>query len=308
MKTGAIAEMSGSSSPLTGVWSNNGGFNWDGKDPALQSDFATFWVTHEYGKTMNWVVKDGRDFSREYSTDSTAVILNEAALKFMGVTNPVGMELNWGPQRLHVIGVVKDVLNQSPYNPVKQAVYFLTYDNVNWINLKLNPQKSASESLASVENVFRKVIPNVPFDYKFVDEEFAKKFSSEVTVGKFVYVFAMLAIMISCLGLFGLASFVAEQRTREIGIRKILGASVLNIWKMLSADFVVLVILSCIVAVPSAWYFMNDWLSKYNYRTEMSWWVFALAAGGAMAVTIATVSFQAIRAAVASPVKNLKSD
>ena len=306
--SGAALEMSESQSPLTAIWNNNGGFDWKGKDPALTPDFATIKTTHEYGKTINWVIKEGRDFSRDHSTDSSAVILNDAAVKFMGVKDPVGMEITWGPNKLHVIGVVEDVLTQSPYFPVKQAIYLLDYKSVNWINLRLNPDKSAAESIALVESVFKKIIPNAPFDYKFVDQEFAQKFSSEVRVGKLASIFAVLAVAISCLGLFGLASFVAEQRTKEIGIRKVLGASVSNLWAMLSKDFVILVIVACLVATPLAWYLFSDWLSHYEYRTEISWWIFAVAFGGALLVTLATVSYQAIRAAIANPVKSLKSE
>jgi putative ABC transport system permease protein len=224
------------------------------------------------------------------------------------VKDPVGMEITWGPAKLHVIGVVKDVIAQSPYFPVRQAIYLLGYESMNWINLRLNPDKNAAESLALVESVFRKIIPNVPFDYKFVDEEFAQKFSSEVRVGKLSSIFAILAVVISCLGLFGLASFVAEQRTKEIGIRKVLGASVASLWRMLSRDFVILVIVACLVATPIAWYMLSDWLKQYEYRTEISWWIFAAAIGGALLITLATVSYQAIRAAIANPVKSLKSE
>ncbi|HTE31382.1 MAG TPA: ABC transporter permease [Chryseolinea sp.] len=304
--TGAVLEMSESQSPLTDVWNNNGGFDWKGRDPELTPGFATIKTTHEYGKTINWVIKEGRDFSRDHSTDSSAIILNEAAVKFMNVKDPVGMEVTWGPDKLHVIGVVKDVLIQSPYFPVRQAIYLLSYKSANWINLKLNPDKSADESIALVESVFKKLIPNAPFAYKFVDQEFARKFTSEVRIGKLASIFAVLAVAISCLGLFGLASFVAEQRTKEIGIRKILGASVGNLWRMLSKDFVILVIVACLVATPIAWYLFSNWLSQYEYRTEISWWIFAVAAGGALLITLATVSYQAIRAAIGNPVNNLR--
>jgi putative ABC transport system permease protein len=218
------------------------------------------------------------------------------------------LEVTWGPIKFHVIGVVKDVLTQSPYFPVRQAIYMINYNSVNWINLKLNPDKSVSESMALVESVFRKVIPNAPFDPRFVNEAFAKKFSSEVRIGKLASIFAVLAVLISCLGLFGLASFIAEQRTKEIGIRKILGASVGNLWKMLSRDFILLVIIACLVATPLAWYLFSDWLSYYEYRTEISWWIFAMAVGGAVLITLATVSYQSIRAAISNPVKSLKSE
>jgi ABC-type antimicrobial peptide transport system permease subunit len=307
--SGAILEFAESSSPLTGVWSNNGGFSWQGKDPNLDTDFATIWVTHEYGKTIGWNFKEGRDFSRDFATDSSSVVVNEAAVKFMGVKNPVGMQLKWGDNRTYkIVGVIKDMVMSSPYSPVKQTVYFLDYENVNWMVLKLNPMKSASESISAIEATFKKIIPSAPFDYKFADSEFAAKFAAEERIGKLATFFAVLAIFISCLGLFGLASFVAEQRTKEIGIRKVLGASVTNLWGMLSKDFVVLVIISCFIAAPLAYYFMSKWLLKYEYRTGISWWVFAASGIGAMIITLLTVSFQAVKAALANPVKSLRSE
>ncbi len=306
--SGAVEEMSESSGPVTGVWSNNSGFKWPGKDPNLQEEFATIWVTHEYGKTVNWKIAQGRDLSREFSTDSSGVILNETAVKYMGIKDPIGMEFSADDLKLHIVGVVKDMVMTSPYSPVKQAIYILNYENVNWINLKLSTNKSASESLSIVESIFKKHIPSAPFDYKFVDQEYAKKFDAEERIGKLASVFAILAILISCLGLFGLASFVAEQRTKEIGIRKVLGASVATLWRMLSKDFIVLVLLACVVSVPVTYYVLNDWLHGYEYHTEISWWIFVLAGMGAIVITLFTVSFQAIRAALMSPVNSLKSE
>lgn len=307
--SGAVIEFSESSSPLTEVWSNNGGFNWKGKDPALQTDFATIWVTPDYGKTVGWKIKEGRDFSTRFATDSSAMLLNESAVKFMGLKeSPVGMDVDWNGHHYHVIGIVQDLLMQSPYDPVKQTVYTMDFENVNWINLKLNPTRSASESIGLIESVFRKHIPAAPFDYKFVDSEFAQKFAAEERVGKLSLVFAVLAIIISCLGLFGLASFVAEQRTKEIGVRKVLGATVINLWKMLSKDFLFLVIIACVLAVPVAYYLLQSWLMKFKYHTEISWWIFIAAAAGAMIITLATVSYQAIRAALMNPVNSLRSE
>jgi putative ABC transport system permease protein len=309
---GAIVEMAESSSPLTAVYSNNGGFEWEGKDPALQTDFATIWVTHEFGETIGWQFKEGRDFSRDFSTDTLALVINEAAVKFMGVSDPLGMVVRWGDgedaRKYTIVGVIKDMLMSSPYEPVKQTFYMLSYDNVSFINLKLNPKKSATESIALVEATFKKHIPSAPFDYKFTDEEFSKKFVSEERVGRLASGFAMLAIFISCLGLFGLASFTAEQRTKEIGVRKVLGASVLNLWGLLSRDFVLLVFISCLISIPVAWYYLEGWLQNYTYRTDISWWVFAVSVTGAMCITLLTVSYQSIRAALMNPVKSLRSE
>jgi ABC-type antimicrobial peptide transport system permease subunit len=311
----AIEEMTESSSPLTGVWSNNGGFSWQGKDPNLDADFATIWVTHEFGKTVGWQFKEGRDLSKEFLTDSSAMVINEAAVKFMNIKNPVGTMVKWGDKREYkIIGIIKDMLMQSPYEAVKQTIYVLnrgddnTNSNANWIVLKLNPNKSAAESISKIEAVFKKLIPSAPFDYKFADTEFASKFAAEERIGKLATFFAALAIFISCLGLFGLASFVAEQRTKEIGVRKVLGASVTNLWGLLSKDFVLLVIISCFIATPVAWYFMSKWLLKYDYRTSISVWVFVVAGFAAMAITLLTVSYQAIKAALMNPVKSLRSE
>lgn len=311
-KKGAIVEMAESSSPLTGVWSNNGGFEWKGKDPSQHGDFATIWVTHDFGKTVGWKFKEGRDFSRSFSTDTAAIVINEAAVKFMGVQNPVGMVVQWGQgkdaEHFTVVGVIKDMLMESPYEPVKQTIYLMNYENVNWMTMKLNPARSASESIAQIEATFKKHLPAAPFDYKFADQEFGKKFQSEERIGKLAAIFALLAVFISCLGLFGLASFVAEQRTKEIGVRKVLGASVFNLWGMLSKDFVVLVIISCLIAMPIAYYFLSDWLKDYKYHTEIPWWIFAFSMVGALTITLLTVSYQSIRAAMANPIKSLKSE
>ena len=310
--SGAIVEMSESSSPLTGIWSNNGGFSWKGKDPSLQAEFATVRVTHDFGKTVGWQFKEGRDFSREFSTDTAAFVINEAAVKFMGLKNPIGTVVRWGDdkegQDFTIVGVIKDMLMESPYEPVKQTIYLVNYENVNWINLKLNPTQSLTQSIAKVEAVFKKHTPAAPFEYKFVDQEFGKKFVSEERIGKLAGGFAILAVLISCLGLFGLASFTAEQRTKEIGVRKVLGASVFNLWGLLSKDFVVLVIISCCIATPIAYYYLNDWLGDYKYRTEISWWVFVLAGIGALTITLLTVSYQSIKAALMNPVKSLRSE
>src|ERR1700722_1073905 len=310
--SGAIERMAETSSPLTEVYSTNNGFSWPGQNPGLDEDFETFWVTHDFGKTISWKLKEGRDFSKDFKSDSSAIILNESAVKYMGLKTPVGTIVKRGTdahaKNYKVIGVIKDMLMESPYDNVRQAIYFMDYDNVNWIELKLSPNKSASQSIAQVESVFKKYIPSVPFDYKFADKEFASKFAAEERIGKLSTFFAALAIFISCLGLFGLASFVAEQRTKEIGVRKVLGASLFNLWRLLSKDFLLLVMISLLIAIPVSYYFMTNWLLHYTYRTNISWWIFGISGVGAMLITLLTVSFQAIKAAVANPVKSLRTE
>jgi putative ABC transport system permease protein len=305
---GAIAEMAESGSPTTQVWNSNGGFNWQGKDPALAVDFPNNGITHEYGKTVGWQFKEGRDFSREFATDSSAFVINEAAAKFLGFENPVGEELVWENKPHTIIGIIKDMVIESPYAPARPSLFHVSKDEGNVIILKINPAASSHEALSKIETVFKKYSPEAPFEYKFVDEEYARKFGDEERVGKLASFFAALAIFISCLGIFGLASFVAEQRAKEIGVRKVLGASVFTLWSLLSRDFVALVGISLFIAIPSSFYFMNNWLLKYEFRTNLSWWVFVVAGTGALAITLATVSYQAIKAALANPVNSLRSE
>ncbi len=304
--TGVVVEMAESSSPLTEAWNSNGGFEWEGKDPGLLTNIATFFVSHDYGKTVEWDMAEGRDFSRDFGTDSTAYILNKAAVEYMGMENPVGQTIRWSDGAHKVIGVVENLLSESPFDPVKPSIYMIDYDNTNWITLKLAPTKSVTESLTGIEQVFQKTAPNVPFQYEFVDEAFGKKFVAEERLRKLSGIFSVLAIVISCLGLFGLATFMAEKRTKEIGIRKVLGASISSLFKMLSQDFTLLVLLSGLIAIPIANYFMGRWLESYTYRIEIPWWVYGAAIFGVLFIALVTVSFQAIRAARQNPVRSLR--
>ncbi|GAB3524160.1 ABC transporter permease [Emticicia fontis] len=308
LNTGMVENMAESSSPVTGIWSSNIGFSWEGMDPNAQPLFGTIACTHDFGKTVGFQLKEGRDFSRTFGTDTSAMILNESAAKMVATKGVVGKFITWNNRKYHVVGIIKDMVMQSPYEPMMPSVFIMDYGWANVISVKLKPSVSASAALSKVEAVFKKHNPGSPFDYKFVDQEFGQKFATEERIGKLASFFAALAIFISCLGLFGLASFVAEQRTKEIGIRKVLGASVTNLWSLLSKDFVYLVIISCIIAIPIAYYFLNDWLQKYEYRTGISWWIFAVSGGGALAITLLTVSFQAIKAALMNPIKSLKSE
>jgi putative ABC transport system permease protein len=305
----AIVEMTEAGSPTTQVWNSNGGFTWRGKDPAVAVDFPNNGVNHEFGKTVGWQFKDGRDFSREFASDSNAFVINEAAEKFLGFENAVGETLTWNERPYTIIGVIKDMIIESPYEPVRPALWHIDrYDNVNVAILKLSPEMGAHEAIEKIKTVFNRYSPESPFSHEFVDTEYARKFSDEERIGTLASFFAVLAIFISCLGISGLASFVAEQRTKEIGVRKVMGASVANLWGMLSKDFLRLVAISLVVAMPMAWYLMSNWLQKYEYRSTMAWWIFAAAGFGALAITLATVSYQSIKAALANPVNSLRSE
>ena len=314
IKSGAVVQMATSSSPTTRIWSNRSGFTWEGKPDGFQEDLAWTEVSVDYAKTLNLKILEGRDFSRDFASDSLGVLINATAKKYLGMENPVGKFLRDTDEEdpappMKIIGVVEDMIAQSPYEPVKQGVYvYDRYNNFSYYNLRLNPAKSASQNIAVIEGVFKEHFPDIPFEYQFVDEEYGQKFAAEERVGSLAGIFTALAILISCLGLFGLTSFVAEQRTKEIGVRKVLGATVFNVWNMLSKDFLKLVIISCFIAVPIAYYVMNGWLQEYPYRVILKWWIFALAMLGAMGITVLTVSFQAIRAAKQNPVKSLRTE
>jgi putative ABC transport system permease protein len=307
--TGAIEEMAASNSPMTEVWNSNGGFDWEGKDPNLSVNFPNSRVTYEFGKTAQWKIKEGRDFSREFATDSAAFVINESAANFFGFKDPVGKTIKWDGKAYTIIGVVNDIMAESPFYPVRPSLYHL--DNLEFmynVMLRLKPNQNVKQSLTAIEQIWKKYAVGVPFAYKFVDEEFGDKFDAEERIGKLSSYFAVLAIFISCLGLFGMASFVAEQRTKEIGIRKVLGASVPNLWGLLSKEFVLLVLISCIIATPIAWYYLHNWLADYDYRVKIQWHVFVLTAFVALMITLITVSFQAIKAAIANPTKSLRTE
>jgi ABC-type antimicrobial peptide transport system permease subunit len=309
VKTGAIAEMAASNSPLTQVWNTNGGINWEGKDPNLAVDFPNNTVSFDFGKTVQWKVIKGRDFSRDFATDSLAFVVNESAATFIGFKDPIGKTLKWNDRNYTIIGVVSDLMQESPFYPVRPTLYHTSsYDDMYNLFMRLSPSQPVASSIAEIEATWKKYVPEVPFEYSFVDERFAEKFANEERIGKLSAYFAILAIFISCLGILGLASFVAEQRTKEIGIRKVLGASVPDLWQMLSREFVLMVLISCVLAGPIANYFMDQWLTGYDYRIRISAWVFIWAGLGALLITLLTVSAQAIRAALANPVHALRSE
>ena len=308
LNTGAIAEMAEAGAPPVYNAGSTSAIEWEGKDPNLSVDFPQNNISYDYGKTIGWQFTEGRDFSRSFLSDSAAVILNETAIQFMGLKDPLNSSIKYYGNRFKIIGVTKDLIIDSPYGQVRPTVYFLSKDPSSVVLIKINPKMSAGEALDKIGNVFKTYNPAQPFEYQFVDQDYAKKFGNEERIGKLASCFASLAIFISCLGLFGMASFMAEQRIKEIGVRKVLGASVFNLWGMLSKDFVLLVVISLVIASPVAYYFMHNWLQNYQYHSTMAWWIFAVTAIGAMAITLLTVSYQSIKAALANPVKSLKTE
>jgi putative ABC transport system permease protein len=311
ISSGAITEVAESVSPVTESWPFNGGLTWTGHNhPESEDvDFSMKVVTPEYPKTIGLKFIDGRDFRPGSSAaDANSVILNESAVRAMRMKDPVGKTVTWMGTNLTIIGVVKNMVMESPYESAVPAIFNLAPWPLSNITMRINPQLSAQEALKRIAPVFAKYGPAEPFDYKFIDEEYDAKFRAELRIGRLAGFFTALAIFISCLGLFGLASFIAEQRTREIGLRKVLGASIFNLWRLLSKDFVLLIGLSCMIAIPIASWLLNQWLQQFVYKTDLSWWIFAIAIFGALFITICTVSYQAIKAATANPVKSLRTE
>jgi putative ABC transport system permease protein len=303
-----IAEVGESDAPTTELWSSSSAFDWDGKDPDLSIDFPSTGVSHNYGKTIGWEIIDGRDFDRNLASDSAAVIINEAAAEYMGFKNPVGQTIRWYQQPFQVIGVVKDIIARSPYDQIRPTIYLLNQGTGNFMLMRLHPEVITKDALATIETLFKKFSPDDPFTYMFMDQEYARKFGNEEKVGKLAGVFTSLAIFISCLGIFGLSSFTAEQRTKEIGIRKVHGASNVQLWGLMSRDFVGLVAISCIVAAPISYLLLSSWLKRYEYRVDVSWTIFLSAAVCTLVITLITVSWHTIQAAGANPVKSLRSE
>ncbi len=309
LASGAFSNVSASETTVTNMWWSDNGFSWKGRDPDQQDILYRGAVDYDFGRTVGWNIKAGRDFSRDFPSDSSAMILNEAAVAYMGFDDPVGEQIQAYGITYTVIGVVEDMVSQSLYEPNKQTFFILDrFSRANYISVRIAPESAAGDALAELKRAFIAHNPNTPFEYEFADEEFARKFAFEARVGKLVSIFASLAIFISCLGLFGLASYVAEQRTKELGVRKVLGASVIQLWKLLAAEFVWLVTVAVGISIPIAWYLMRGWLEGYRYRVDLQWWIFAGVATGALLITLLTVSYQSISAARTNPVKSLSTE
>ncbi|MBN9384581.1 MAG: ABC transporter permease [Chitinophagaceae bacterium] len=308
ISSGAVISICKSNSPPSEIYSSNNGWEWPKSLPVEKSTvFSTIATDYDYTKTLGIKMTAGRDFSREFA-DSNGVILNQAAVKRMGLKDPVGTLLKWNDKKMVVVGVVPDIQMESPFRPISPLTIIFNSGWVNYMNMRINPGLPVSKAISLIKPIFDKYNPAFPFEYKFADEQYAKKFNYEELVGNLAAIIAVLIVFISCMGLFGLASFTAEQRIKEIGVRKVLGASVPSLWKLLSFDFVVLVLIACAIGVPVAWYAMDKWLKQYDYKTDISAGVIFLVVVLSVLITLLTVSYQAIRAATANPVKNLRSE
>lgn len=308
--SGMVESIAKASSPVTNIYSHMSLDNWPGKNPGDESvNIGAISVSDNYFKTLGMTLKEGHDFSSNWANDTLNVILNEAAVKRIGLKNPINqlVQYNFINHPVRIIGVVKDALMESPFTPVAPAIFNHGRGGNN-IMYRLSKNVSTHDAIEKITKIFDTYNPAYPYIYQFVDEEYNHKFNLEQLVGKLAGVFAGLAILISCLGLFGLAAYVAEQRTKEIGIRKVLGASISQVWLLLSRDFILLVMISCVIASPIALYFLRNWLQKYDYRITIGPGVFILSALAALIITLITISFQAIKAALTNPVKSLRSE
>jgi len=303
-----ITEMAEADAPPVNVPGTTNGIAWPGKDLNVDVNIGQDNITYDYGKTIGWGFSAGRDFSRSFLSDSSAVIINQAAADLMTLKKPTHEYITFYGKQFRIIGVTKDAINGSPYEQVRPMVYFLATQPGASLLLRINPKMSPAKAISNIAAVLKTENPQQPFEYHFVDEEYEKKFSDEERIGKLATAFAGLAILITCLGLFGMASFMAEQRVKEIGIRKVLGASVFALWQLLSKDFAILVLVSIIIASPVAYYFMQNWLRNYQYHTDVAWWIFFVTAIVTMLIALLTVSFQSIKAALANPIKSLKTE
>ncbi|MBV7531806.1 ABC transporter permease [Chitinophaga sp. sic0106] len=309
LASGAVKSVTAATSPTTAVWSHSVINDWKGKTTASASylNVARVAVLEDYFSTTGMQLKEGRDFHATIGADSNAVIVNETAVKQMGLTSPIGQLITWnGNKRVEIVGVVKDALMVSPFTPSEATVFYHS-DNNGSVIYRLSETMPTADALEKTAGIFQRYNPAYLYNYSFADVDYQQKFNMETLTGKLAGIFAVLAIFVSCLGLLGLAALTAATRTKEIAIRKVMGASISNLWLLLSTQFVILVLIGGAIAVPVAWMGLNSWLSKYAYHTEPSPVLFALALLLAVVITVCTVSYQAIRAALLNPVHSLKS-
>jgi len=292
----------------TAIFHHTGSIEWPGKDPNLSVSFADGVVGYDFVKTMKLQLQTGRDFSKDFGTDSIGFLLNETAVKKIGFQHPIGQTVTWGNHQGKVIGVLKDFHFNSMHEAIEPLIMRLD-ENWNWGTILVRIRAGRTkEAIADLQKICKELNPKFPFTYQFSDLEYAKLYTSERVVSRLANIFAFLAIFISCLGLFGLATFTAEQRTKEIGVRKVLGASVSNIVALLSTNFLKPIAIAFLIAFPAAWYAMNDWLQHYAYKIDLEWWMFVLAGLLTVCIALITVGYQSIKASIANPVKSLRTE
>ncbi|HEY3429729.1 MAG TPA: FtsX-like permease family protein, partial [Cyclobacteriaceae bacterium] len=306
VQTGAVKSVCKSNSPVTSIFSSNE-VKWAGM-PDQRVAFSTIATEYDYTETMGIKMLEGRDFSRDFKSDSSAVIVNQAAVDFMAMKDPIGQKITYNNQELTIIGVIPNIVMASPYQPVEPMTLIFSPYWSSTITVRLNQTTDMKGAIEKIEKIFKKHNPNYPFEYRFVNADFDKKFSTINLISRLAAIFAGLAIVITCLGLLGLAAFTAEQRTKEVGIRKVLGASISSIVVLISKDFSKLVFIAFLFSAPLGWWFLSNFLERYPYRVEVQWWILLSAGVMAFVLAILIVSTQALRAAVSNPVNSLRSE
>ncbi|MBN8851095.1 MAG: hypothetical protein BGO55_28650 [Sphingobacteriales bacterium 50-39] len=301
-----VGDVSRMTQEPTQIENGTGGVGWDGKDPNVQPMFTQASVGYGMARTLRLQFVAGRDFSQDFPTDSVGYLINESALKKIGYKDPIGKRLTFWQKKGTIVGVLKDFHFNSLHEPIQPLIIRLREEESWGSALVRTKAGQTKQALAELERLCRELNPKFPFTYRFADEEYQKLYKSEAIVHSLSNCFAFLAIFISCLGLLGLAMFTAEQRTKEFGIRKVLGARVGTLFGLLSREFLLLVLIAFVVASPLAWWAMHAWLQNFAYHVDVQWWVFLLAGGAALLIALMTVSFQALKVAVANPVKSLR--
>lgn len=306
--SGAVSEVAQSTSPPASVWRTNSRFNWKGKDPNFSVDFPNNAVSFDYGKTIGWQVIAGRDFSKDFKSDSSAMIITAKTAQMMDLDDPIGEIITWNDRPYTLVGIVDNILVGSPYSADIACVYHIASDQENVINIRLSDGMSTQEALSRIQTIYKKYAPEVPFEYTFIDQDIARKFNDEERIGKLSSWFTYMAMFISILGLLGLAAYTAEKRTKEIGIRKVLGASVLGICRMMTREFLILTFISFLIAIPLSYFVMHRWLQNFDYRTTIPTNMYLTIGAVTLLVTITIVSIQSLKAAWMNPVTSLKTE
>jgi len=308
LRTGAVSNMAESSVGATEAPQADRGVSWDGADSSSKPSFTGVYVSPDYGPTIGWQITQGRDFRRDFATDSDKIIINESAARLMAFPQPLGRVIDAFGRRYTIIGIARDMVVASPFQQIQPGIFMLApANNLNDILIRITPAMPMRRAVAAVAEVFRRYNPGSPFDYRFADTDYALKFADEERIDGLAQAFTILAIFISCLGLLGLAAFSAGRRSREIGIRKVLGSSAFNIWQLLTAETIRLILLASAIAMPLAGLCMSKWLQQYGYRAPFEWWIYAAAFGGALTLALLTVSLHTLKAARTNPVKTLRS-
>lgn len=305
----SVASVSYTFSPLTEIYSDTNEMQWQGKDPDFKPSISRMGTDANLVETAGMELVAGRDIDiYTYASDSLSVIINEATVKIMGFEDPIGQVIVDDAYEFTVVGVVKDFIMDSPFDEVKPIVVIGPERDLNFIHIRVSEGENLQNAIASMESIFSKLNPEAPFEYRFVDEQHARKFRSQERTAFLTSIFTAIAVIISCMGLFGLATFIAERRKKEISVRKVMGATEASLVGLISSEFTRLVLIAVVIGIPVTWYFMSDWLDTFAYRTDMNWAVFLWTGGLTLVIALLTVSSQAIKAALVNPAKTLKSE